>query len=76
MNAVSHLGMAKHFDLIYAGVDVRHGKPSPEIYQKAMETLGVTPGETLIFEDSEVGIQAAKTAGAHVMIVPQSQFEY
>lgn len=76
MNAVSYLGIADHFDLIYAGVDVKHGKPSPEIYLKAMDTLGVKPEETLIFEDSEVGIQAAKAAGTHFMIVPQSQFEY
>lgn len=76
MNAVNHLGIADYFDLIYAGVDVRHGKPSPEIYLKAMAALRVKPEETLIFEDSEVGIQAAKTTGAHVMIVPHAQFEY
>lgn len=75
MNAVNYLGIAKHFDLIYAGVDVKKGKPSPEIYLKAMEALGVTAGQTLIFEDSEVGIQAAKAAGASCMVVPSSQFE-
>lgn len=76
MNAVNHLGIADYFDLIYTGVDVKYGKPSPEIYLKAMAALGVKSEETLIFEDSEVGIQAAKAAGAHFMIVPQSQFEY
>ncbi len=75
MNAVNYLGIAKHFDLIYAGVDVTKGKPSPEIYLKAMDALGVSPEQTLIFEDSDVGIQAAKAAGANYMIVSPSQFE-
>ena len=75
MNAVNYLGISKHFDLIYAGVDVKKGKPSPEIYLKAMDALGVSPEQTLIFEDSDVGIQAAKAAGANYMIVSPSQFE-
>ena len=75
LNAINHLGLADDFDLIYAGVDVEQGKPSPEIYIKTMAALGVSPSETLIFEDSEVGIQAAKTSGAHYMIVSPKQFE-
>ena len=75
MNAVNYLGIANHFDLIYAGVDVKQGKPSPEIYLKAMGALEVTPEETLIFEDSEVGIEAAKASGAHCLIISEKQFE-
>lgn len=75
MNAVHYLGIAEHFDLIFAGVDVNQGKPSPEIYLKAMEALGVSPDETLIFEDSPVGIEAAKASGAQYMIVPIQQFD-
>jgi HAD superfamily hydrolase (TIGR01509 family) len=75
MNAVNHLGIADNFDLIFAGVDVKQGKPSPEIYLKVMEHFGIAPEETLIFEDSAVGIEAAKASGAKYMVVPQSQFE-
>lgn len=75
MNAVNHLGIADRFNLIYAGADVKQGKPSPEIYLKAMAALGVTPAETLIFEDSEVGIAAAKASGARFMVVSPRQFE-
>ena len=74
MNVVRHIGVEEIFDLIYAGVDVKQGKPSPEIYEKAMNVLDVTPSETLIFEDSEVGIQAAKASCAHYMIISQEQF--
>ena len=74
MNVVRHIGVEEIFDLIYAGVDVKQGKPSPEIYEKAMNALDINPAETLIFEDSEVGIQAAKASGAHYMIISQEQF--
>lgn len=75
MNAINYLGIAHHFDLIFAGVDVKKGKPDPEIYLKSMAALGVTPDETLIFEDSQVGIDAAKASGASYMIVSPKQFE-
>ena len=75
MNAVNHLGIADHFDLIYAGVDVRQGKPSPEIYLKAMEALGVSADEVMIFEDSPVGFQAAKASVAKYIPVTSQWFE-
>jgi HAD superfamily hydrolase (TIGR01509 family) len=74
MNILNYLGITSLFDVIYAGEDVIHGKPSPEIYLKTMETLGVHPDETLIFEDSEVGIAAANSSGAHVFVISPNQF--
>lgn len=74
MNVVNYLDLAPLFDLIFAGVDVKQGKPSPEIYLKTMEALGVQPEEVLIFEDSPVGIEAARASGAHVMIVTPQDF--
>lgn len=65
MNALEYLKLADLFDLIYAGQDVKEGKPSPEIYNKTMEELQVSPSATLIFEDSEVGLLAARNSGAH-----------
>lgn len=75
MNAVEYLGIAKHFDLIFAGVDVKQGKPSPEIYLKAMDSLKVSPKETIIFEDSQVGITAAKKSGAQYIVVTNEWFK-
>lgn len=75
MNAVNHLDIALHFDLIYAGVDVKQGKPSPEIYLKAMKALGVQSDEVMIFEDSEVGFKAAEASGAKYIRVNYEWFE-
>lgn len=75
MNVVNYFNFSPYFDLIYAGQDIKNGKPSPEIYLRAMSELKSEPENTLIFEDSEVGIKAAKASGAHCIIVSQTQFE-
>jgi len=63
-NALKHISAVNDFDLILAGEDVVQGKPSPEIYLTVMNRMDVTPDETLIFEDSNVGLQAARASGA------------
>lgn len=67
MGALSHFQLQQHFGLILAGEQVTQGKPSPEIYLTAMRRLHVTPQETLVFEDSPVGFQAAQAAGANLI---------
>ena len=74
MNALNHLGIAGCFDLIYSAEDVKEGKPAPEIYLNTMERLKVTPEETLIFEDSPVGIEAAKKSGAQYIQISEIWF--
>ena len=63
-NAMHYLGIDEDVDGLLTSVDVAEPKPSPEAFLKAMEIEGVTPAETLIFEDSPVGIAAAKASGA------------
>ena len=63
-NAMRHLGIEGMVDGILTSCDVVEPKPSPEAFLKAMAIEGVTPAETLIFEDSPVGIAAAQASGA------------
>ena len=63
-NAMRHLGIEGMVDGILTSNDVAEPKPSPEAFLKAMAIEGVTPAETLIFEDSPVGIAAAQASGA------------
>lgn len=67
LNVINFLKISDLFDVILAGEDVDNGKPSPEIYQTSMDRLNIAPEETLIFEDSEVGLKAAQASGAHVI---------
>ncbi len=49
--------------------DVSRAKPDPEMYLKAMKRLGVRPEETLILEDNDHGVEAARASRAHVLVV-------
>lgn len=55
------------FELIIAAEDVENKKPNPEGFIKAMNYFSIKPEETLIFEDSDVGIEAAQRSGAYIM---------
>ena len=49
--------------------DVTRGKPDPQPYEKAAQMLGVSPWETLVFEDAPAGILSARRAGARVVAI-------
>lgn len=51
-------------DGILSGADVARSKPAPDCFLEAMRREGCTPRETLIFEDSEIGLEAARRSGA------------
>ncbi|MVM39016.1 HAD-IA family hydrolase [Spirosoma sp. HMF3257] len=67
------LEIRSYFDALLNESMVGHPKPDPEIYQKAMVMLGVEPTESVIFEDSMTGIQAAKASGALVVGMATTQ---
>lgn len=51
-------------DGILSGLDISTPKPAPDCFLEAMRREGCTPAETLIFEDSEIGLEAARRSGA------------
>ena len=61
----------KYLDFIVSNQDVVNPKPSPEIYLKAMEKLGLKPDECLICEDNENGIKAAIESGGHLLKIDE-----
>ncbi len=62
----------RYLDLRLSNEDVRHAKPAPDIYTKAISQLGLQPEECLIVEDNENGIKAARDSGAHVLVVAET----
>ena len=58
-----------YLEFYISNQDVKNGKPDPEMYNKAIEKMGLTPKECMILEDNENGIKAARASNAHVMIV-------
>ena len=61
--SLNKIGLRKYFKKIIGTDGIRHSKPHPEIYQKAIEFFGVSPGNAITFEDSSNGIKSAKSAG-------------
>ncbi|ELN4741039.1 HAD family phosphatase [Escherichia coli] len=61
--------LTPYLDIKLSNEDVKVGKPSPDIYLKAIGELGLQPDQCLIVEDSPFGIQAAEASGAHVLVV-------
>lgn len=64
---LSKLGILYFFDLIISNDDVNNGKPNPEMYWTAMIKTNSLPEQTLILEDSPVGLLAAKRSNAHIL---------
>jgi HAD superfamily hydrolase (TIGR01509 family) len=59
---------AGRFELLLAGDVVARKKPAPDIYQLAVERLGVAPVEVLVIEDSRNGLLAAIGAGLRCLV--------
>lgn len=69
------LRLREPFALIVDGSEVVHGKPDPEAYLLTARKLGVSPAECVVYEDSHVGVVAAKRAGMYCIAVrnPRAQ---
>jgi HAD superfamily hydrolase (TIGR01509 family) len=57
------LGLRAFIEAIVSAEDVHHGKPDPEVFVTAAATLGVTPDRSIVVEDAEAGVEAARRAG-------------
>ena len=63
------LGLDKYFDILVSTEDVARPKPFPDTFLKCAELLGVEPAICEVFEDAQLGIQAAKAAGMMTKLV-------
>jgi beta-phosphoglucomutase len=60
-------GLRRHFDVIVDGSQVARPKPAPDVFLRAAELLNIPPRNCVVFEDSPVGVAAARTAGMRVV---------
>lgn len=59
--------LRRWFRVIVDGSQVERAKPAPDVYLTAAARLGVAPGNCIVFEDSPVGVAAARAAGMRVV---------
>lgn len=62
-NSLRTLGLLDRFDTLVCSEDYTRGKPDPEPFLVAARRLGVAPEDCLVFEDTQMGIDAATAAG-------------
>lgn len=72
---LSALGALGWFDVLVAAEDYKHGKPAPDPFLEAARRLGVPPEQCVVFEDSPIGIEAAKAAGMDWVHVPSAPLQ-
>jgi HAD superfamily hydrolase (TIGR01509 family) len=69
---LEHHGLRDHFVQVVGGDMVPRKKPAPDIYRKAVSLLGTVPSACIAFEDSQSGVEAAKSAGLTAVAVPHA----
>jgi beta-phosphoglucomutase family hydrolase len=62
-HTVRSVGLDRYFDILISRDDVTRGKPDPETFLKCAEAMGVNPEVCQVFEDGDLGLQAAAAAG-------------
>lgn len=67
--ALLYMNLMDLVDYFVSNEDVRRPKPHPEMFWRCMTDLNFTPDQTMVVEDSPVGLQAAHHSGAHVVKV-------
>ena len=59
--------LARFTDRIFSADDVAHAKPAPDLFLLAARSLGVSPEDCVVVDDSPVGMQAARAAGMRAL---------
>lgn len=70
--ALEALDLSRCFSVVVTGEDVERPKPSPDVYDVAVERLGVRRDKCVAVEDSQIGLTAAIAAGLAVIAVPNN----
>jgi len=67
------IGAGELFDVVVGGGDVDRPKPAPDGYLQAAQLLEVPIERCLVVEDSPIGVQAGKAAGARVLAITTTE---
>ena len=63
MKQIAHIGLEGWFDTIVTAEDTTRHKPEPDVFLEAARRLGAAPAHCRVYEDSDLGIEAARRAG-------------
>lgn len=67
---LKRIGLRPIINVVISGNEVRKGKPYPDIYLLGLKKLSLNPEDCLSFEDTQYGIESAKSAGLTCLAIP------
>ena len=70
---IATLGIGDRIDVACSADDERLGKPDSAVFRSAARALDVLPEECMVFEDSPIGVRAAKAAGCYCVALNGAQ---
>jgi len=73
---LTRLNIIQHFDVIITSEDVARIKPHPDLFNKAIEELGIKKEEAIIIEDSASGLLAGNNAGIDTIVCTNDVTKY
>jgi HAD superfamily hydrolase (TIGR01509 family) len=70
IRSLTTVNLLDRFQTIVGAEEYTNSKPAPDAFLLAAKRLGVAPADCLVFEDTDLGIQAATAAGMASVRVP------
>ncbi|NVK54302.1 MAG: beta-phosphoglucomutase family hydrolase [Alteromonadaceae bacterium] len=68
-------GLLEIIDSLVTATDVTHGKPHPETFLTVARHMGIEPAKCVVFEDTEIGYQAARDGGMDCIMVKGGEIQ-
>jgi HAD superfamily hydrolase (TIGR01662 family) len=73
---LENFGLKGFFDVVVVSAEVNKRKPSPEIFEKALEGIGVDASETVFVGDIPgIDVKGAKNAGMRAILIERRPVE-
>ena len=60
---LSQIGLREWFPVVVAAEDTARHKPEPDVFLEAARRMGVSPAQCTVYEDTDLGLEAARRAG-------------
>ena len=76
IEVLGETGILENLNALVTADDVENGKPHPETFLKAAQQMGVNPANCVVFEDTQIGRQAALDAGMQCILVVDGKIQW
>jgi HAD superfamily hydrolase (TIGR01509 family) len=60
---LAQIGVLDWFPVVVTAEDTQQHKPAPDVFIEAARRLGVSPATCTVYEDTDLGLEAARRAG-------------